>query len=85
MANPSWFQRHINITLVLGYLVSLLIGNALAFVLNNAWALLWLVPWVAVIIWAIKMKGRSMWWVLPSILIGIIPLLLGNKRIAEEK
>lgn len=80
----NWFQRHLNWTWVLAYLLWFVI-NAYA---NDPFGIVWWLSLVAAIFclivsgWVIKQKGRRLWWLL-LYWIGS-PLWLKNKKSYRE-
>ena len=76
----NWFQRHLNWTWVLAYLLWFVI-NAYA---NDPFGIAWWFSLVAAIFclivsgWVIKQKGRSLWWILLNPFFS--PLWLKNKK-----
>ncbi|MFO7995608.1 MAG: hypothetical protein R6U93_00445 [Dehalococcoidia bacterium] len=85
-AEPSWFQRHLNWALILGYLAIFLIGwildrviptlpiltelTTMVFIAISLWALT-----IMLVIWYLKRKGRSLWHLLWAIPLGLIPVI----------
>jgi len=87
---PTWFQRHLNWTYVIGiaagYAFAFILGFAMGYsdpdVNDDAAGLVGQLGFIAVIFavggWVLVAKGRSLWWVL---LAGWgSPLWLGNRR-----
>jgi tetratricopeptide (TPR) repeat protein len=80
----NWFQRHLNWTWGLAYLLWFVI-NAYA---NDPFGIAWWLSLVAAIFWlivsgwVIKQKGRSLWWILLTPFFS--PLWLKNKRLVSQ-
>ncbi len=73
----DWFQRHLNWTMVLGYLLA----NVVSFMLNRVpplGTIAAIAIGLPVAAWVISQKGRSLWWLLLSGLFS--PLWLTNKK-----
>ncbi len=82
--NPSWFERHLNWSLVI-----LCLPGTLSMRAASEYMILWffgLILWLPVVFWVLREKGRSLWWLL-VLLIPVIPLFiilcLENKREAK--
>ena len=90
----NWFERHINWTVVLNYVLITMVVYMLAVEDSftdysfGSWVI-WLCVWTLFIwIWALRKKKRSLWWLLSLFLPyigGFIILLLSNKRTAQLK
>jgi hypothetical protein len=80
----NWFQRHLNWTWALAYLLWFVI-NAYA---RDPFGILWwlslvaAVFWLIVSGWVIKQKGRSLWWILLAPVFS--PLWLRNKSLVGQ-
>lgn len=61
----NWFQRHLNWTSVLAYLLWFVL-NAGESVMARLFALVAAIFWLIVSGWVIIQKGRSFWWILLS-------------------
>lgn len=70
----NWFQRHLNWTWVLVYLLWFVLNASESVVAGLVAAVFWLI----VSGWVIKQKGRRLWWLLLSWLFS--PLWLSNKK-----
>jgi len=76
----NWFQRHLNWTSVLAYLLWFVL-NAGEGVIAHLLALVAAIFWLVISGWVIKQKGRRLWWLLLS-WVGS-PLWLKNKSYRE--
>lgn len=70
MAGFNWFEKNPNYTYVYAVI-------ALYFL--SVYPTISLILWNGFIYWMLRVKNRSMWWLLPSILFGIIPVILENR------
>lgn len=77
----NWFQKHLNWTSVLSYLLWF-IGNAGESVIARILTFIAAIFWLVVSGWVIKQKGRSLWWILLS-WIGS-PLWLKNRSYPSQ-
>ena len=83
-AEMNWFQRHLNWTWVLAYLL----WFAINLYADDSFGIAWWLSLAAAIFllvvsgWVIKQKGRSLWWVLLTPFFS--PLWLKNKSLVSQ-
>ena len=72
----NWFQRHLNLTFCLSWVCVNILANLAQLGVDVIWLIVAVVLYICVVLWVLKMKGRSLWWVLFS----ISALFLSNKK-----
>ena len=83
---PNWFERHLNWTVGLNYFIVAAIRTAIVYSSpgsNSLWYTVWIILLVEIVLvcaWALRKKGRSLWWLLLLLLgfvgLGLIGLIL---------
>ena len=85
----NWFQRHLNWTYILGYVIVIVLSFIVGFILvgidpyvadeslDTVGYLMYFIIMLPMSIWVLKRKNRSLWWLLLANWLS--PLWLGNK------
>lgn len=79
-SNLSWFRRHLNLTMIMAYILAvpaLLIGAATGS--DDALVVMVFIAFAAIAIvwgWALRRKNRSLWWILLFLWLQIFGLLI---------
>jgi hypothetical protein len=77
----SWFEKHINLSVLIAVLIAWFTGIAVIFINPNAlfyWFIAANFCLALVAVWAIKEKNRSLWWILLIFIFWPTILILGN-------
>lgn len=65
----NWFKRHLNITLVLSWLIALIVAFIYHLPFGSPYALFFIVIFVFVVeFWYLKQKRRPLWYVILNFL-----------------
>ncbi len=80
----NWFSRHLNWTYVFSYLLWFVL-NAREGIIASWLSLVAAVLWLVISGWVIKRKGRSLWWILLSIIGSLLWLTNKIDDVLEDR